>query len=98
MKIKQIILSTGMLLLWAIGMQGLAFVYDMFDATLTSPVWDPHYNWAPFLISASLASLAVSIVRWHVLDRRFAFWQTWSTWPRHFRGKHGLRQRTYTTR
>ena len=70
MKVKQIISGTLTLMVWAIGMQGVAFVYDMFDSTLTSPVWDPTYNWAPFLIGAFVFSLFITTMRLYIASRR----------------------------
>lgn len=60
---KQILRSTLTLVFWAIGLQGVAFVIDAFDSTLTHPVWDPTYNWLPFLGFAVASALAVSLLR-----------------------------------
>lgn len=63
MVVKQFLRDTVNLVLWAIGLQGVAFIYDMFDDRLTSPVWDPAYNWGPFLALVLAASALLSMTR-----------------------------------
>lgn len=71
MTVKRFFTGTLALLLWAIGLQGVAFLYDLvFNVQLSSPVWDATYNWLPFAAFATTVSAAATGLRLYAEKHR----------------------------
>ncbi len=66
---RSFIRFTVLCLMWAVGVEAVAFFVDMFDATFTNPVWDRHYNWLPLLTTAVAGSVVAAALRTFVVPR-----------------------------
>ena len=60
MKVKQFLSGTFTLILWAVGIEGVAFFYDLFfHQQATNRFWDTTYNWYPLIGGVIAAGIGI---------------------------------------
>ena len=71
MKVKQFLSGTFTLILWAVGIEGVAFFYDLFfHQRATNRFWDTTYNWYPIIGGVIAAAMLLSALRVYIPMRR----------------------------